>query len=89
MCSVSVEDQGPGIAQHHLEHLFERFYRVPETSLTTHGTGLGLFICKEIIRAHGGTISVCSEISGGTTFTIDLPIKKDSPQIEIGEEATQ
>jgi signal transduction histidine kinase len=77
-CQVYVEDHGPGIAQQHLAHLFERFYRVPETSLATHGTGLGLFIVKEIIHAHGGEISVRSEVSKGTTFTIDLPTKRDS-----------
>ena len=82
ICSISVEDQGPGIPQHHLEHLFERFYRVPETSLATHGTGLGLYICQQIIHAHGGEISVSSEVSKGTVFTINLPCKgeyQDTP----------
>lgn len=77
-CSINVEDQGPGISEQHLAHLFERFYRVPETSVSTHGTGLGLFICKEIIHAHGGDISVSSTVSKGTTFTINLPSKRDS-----------
>ncbi|MFZ2095463.1 MAG: ATP-binding protein [Anaerolineales bacterium] len=84
-CKISVEDKGPGIAEHHLEHLFERFYRVPDTSVTIHGTGLGLFICEEIIRAHGGKISVHSIVSKGTTFTINLPIKMDHEDIHIGE----
>jgi signal transduction histidine kinase len=84
-CNISIEDQGPGIAEHHLGHVFERFYRVPETSVTTHGTGLGLFICEEIIRAHGGKISVDSVVSKGTTFTINLPIKMDNKEIHIGE----
>jgi signal transduction histidine kinase len=70
---ITVEDQGPGITQRQLEHLFERFYRIPETSATVHGTGLGLFICQQIVRAHGGEISVKSEPSIGTTFIIDLP----------------
>ncbi len=87
-CAISVEDQGPGIAQHHLEHLFERFYRVPETSLTTHGTGLGLFICQEIIHAHGGSITVSSEVSKGTTFTINLPSVRENQEVpKVGEEA--
>jgi signal transduction histidine kinase len=88
-CYVDVEDQGPGIPQHHLEHLFERFYRVPETAGTTHGTGLGLFICQQIIQAHGGEISVSSELSNGTLFTIKLPCKgdlQDTPP--VGEELT-
>ena len=72
-CSITVEDQGPGIAEQHLEHLFDRFYRVPETSVTVRGTGLGLYICQQIITGHGGEISVSSEISKGTVFTIRLP----------------
>lgn len=85
-CEIVVEDQGPGIPQHHLEHLFERFYRVPETSFATHGTGLGLYICQQIIRAHGGDISVSSEVSKGTVFTINLPCKgEDTPP--TGEES--
>ena len=74
-CTITVEDQGPGIAENHLPHLFERFYRVPEISISTHGTGLGLFICQQIIHEHGGDISVSSEISKGTVFTINLPCK--------------
>jgi signal transduction histidine kinase len=84
-CNIYVEDQGPGIAEQHLGHLFERFYRVPETSVTTHGTGLGLFICDEIVRAHGGKISVSSVLCKGTTFMISLPIKMDNKQKAIGE----
>jgi signal transduction histidine kinase len=75
ICTITVEDQGPGISENHLPHLFERFYRVPETSISNHGTGLGLFICKQIIHEHGGDISVSSEISKGTVFTINLPCK--------------
>jgi signal transduction histidine kinase len=74
-CTITVEDKGPGIAENHLPHLFERFYRVPEISISTHGTGLGLFICQQIIHEHGGDISVSSEISKGTVFTINLPCK--------------
>ena len=75
ICTITVEDQGPGIAENHLPHLFERFYRVPETSVSNHGTGLGLFICQQIIHEHGGNISVSSEISKGTVFNINLPCK--------------
>lgn len=89
-CKITVEDQGPGIAQEHLGHLFERFYRVPETSIAHHGTGLGLFICQEIIHGHGGEITVSSEVSKGTTFTITLPTKFDNHEIKVvGEEATR
>lgn len=86
VCRINVEDQGPGIPYHHLEHLFERFYRVPETAGSTHGTGLGLFICQQIIQAHGGEISVSSELSNGTVFTIKLPCKGDIPETSHVEE---
>jgi signal transduction histidine kinase len=86
-CYITVEDQGPGIAQHHLPHLFERFYRVPETSVSTHGTGLGLFICQQIIEGHGGEISVNSEVSKGTVFTINLPCMRNTQDTpHAGEE---
>lgn len=73
---IAVKDEGPGIAPEHQEQLFKRFYRVPDTSTNAHGTGLGLFICREIINAHGGEITVDSEIGKGTTFNIYLPHKK-------------
>lgn len=89
-CLIAVEDHGPGIAQEHLGHLFERFYRVPETRIANHGTGLGLYICKEIIHGHGGEISVSSEVSKGTTFIITLPTRFDSLEVQaVGEEATR
>jgi signal transduction histidine kinase len=89
-CIISVEDHGPGIAQEHLGHLFERFYRVPETRIANHGTGLGLYICKEIINGHGGEISVSSEVQKGTTFTITLPTRFDDLEVHaVGEEATR
>jgi signal transduction histidine kinase len=88
ICTITVEDQGPGIAENHLPHLFERFYRVPETSVSTHGTGLGLFICQQIIHEHGGDISVSSEVSKGTVFNIDLPCKGNLQTIQPeGEES--
>jgi signal transduction histidine kinase len=90
MCNITVEDHGPGIAQEHICHLFERFYRVPDTRIATHGTGLGLFICQEIIHGHGGEITVYSEVSKGTTFNITLPTKFDDQDINVvGEEATR
>lgn len=70
---IMIADRGPGIAPDHLERLFERFYRVPETSDKAHGTGLGLYICREIVRVHGGEISVESSIGAGTTFHLYLP----------------
>lgn len=71
---ITLEDQGPGIAAEHLPHLFERFYRVQSSQHTGHGTGLGLYICSEIIQAHHGEVRVESELSKGTIFHIYLPI---------------
>jgi len=73
--SVSVKDAGPGIPPEHLEHLFERFYRIDKSRASeTGGTGLGLAICKGVVRAHGGQISVISKVGRGTTFTVLLPL---------------
>jgi signal transduction histidine kinase len=68
---IRFADKGPGIAPEHLEHLFQRFYRVPGQTST--GSGLGLFICKKIVEAHGGSMSIESKPDEGTTFIIDLP----------------
>ena len=73
---VTVSDNGPGIAQEHLNNLFNRFYRVPTNNITVRGTGLGLYICRRIIQAHGGEITVESSLGKGTTFHIRLPIKR-------------
>lgn len=73
---VTFADQGPGIPPEHLQFLFERFYRAP--GITHHrGTGLGLFICREIIRAHGGSIVVeSSSLGQGTVFCIEIPLER-------------
>ena len=70
---VDVADNGPGVPEEHLPFLFERFYRVPGQS-EKRGTGLGLFICKEIVNAHHGNISVESSSGQGTIFHIKLPV---------------
>ena len=71
---ISVEDTGEGIPTHHLDRLFERFYRVDRArSRELGGTGLGLAIVKHLAKAHGGEVTVESHFSEGTKFTIELP----------------
>jgi len=70
---IDFTDQGPGIPDVYMPRIFTRFFRVPEQSMKAHGTGLGLYICKQIIEKHEGTISVSSS-SFGTTFSIGLPM---------------
>ncbi len=73
---IMVGDNGPGIAPEHLKNLFNRFYRVPSDNVSVRGTGLGLYICRRIIQAHKGEISVESTLGKGTTFHIYLPIEQ-------------
>ncbi|MCZ2126753.1 MAG: GAF domain-containing sensor histidine kinase [Anaerolineales bacterium] len=70
---VYFSDQGEGIPEEFAPFLFERFYRVPGERTVT-GTGLGLYICKQIVMAHHGNIWVESVLDRGTTFIIELPI---------------
>lgn len=67
----AVQDTGPGIAEDALPHLFERYWQV--TRARRAGIGLGLFIVKGIVEAHGGTVSVESRLGAGSTFTFTLP----------------
>jgi signal transduction histidine kinase len=70
---VSVADRGPGIDADSLPLIFERFYRVRSEKTVT-GSGLGLYICRQIIQAHRGKIWAESSPGEGTTFFIELPI---------------
>jgi signal transduction histidine kinase len=69
---ISFADHGQGITEEHLPFIFDRFYRIPEQPGKA-GTGLGLFICKQIIEAHHGKIWAESEDKKGTRFIIQLP----------------
>lgn len=70
---VAVTDFGPGIPEDQLPHLFNKYYR-GRSSGRVEGLGLGLYVCKEIIAAHGGNVWVTSHPGKGSTFYFSLPI---------------
>ncbi|MFN8558023.1 MAG: ATP-binding protein [Dehalococcoidia bacterium] len=73
--TVQVRDHGIGIPADHLDRLFDRFYRVDSSlARTTKGVGLGLYICKSLVEAHGGRIWVESEPGKGSVFSFTLPV---------------
>ena len=91
--TIEVADTGRGISPEHLPHIFDRFYRIagpssqssPET-----GLGLGLSFVAWIVKAHGGTIDVWSDLGKGTRFTICLPrYHQESPQPELSEQPAE
>jgi two-component system sensor histidine kinase MprB len=83
---LRIRDQGPGIADEDLPHIFERFYR-SDRSRNTPGTGLGLSIVDHTVTAHGGTIAVIRPADGGAEFVVRLPVASDADEEPpIGEE---
>ena len=83
--AVSVTDRGIGIPASALPHLFDRFYRAENAkSGPAKGMGLGLYICKGLIEAHGGELTVASTLGQGSTFTFTLPYQPahDEPPSE-------
>jgi signal transduction histidine kinase len=71
---IRIKDNGCGIATDALAHVFEPFF----TRGKSHGTGLGLAICRNIIEAHGGDISLTSDVGKGTLVQIFLPLRQGS-----------
>ncbi|MFB6723475.1 sensor histidine kinase [Kribbella sp. NPDC056345] len=73
--NLTVTDNGAGIAEEHLPHLFDRFYRAEQSrSRSTGGSGLGLAITKHLAEAHHGRITVTSKLGEGSVFTLWLPL---------------
>jgi K+-sensing histidine kinase KdpD len=70
---LSIQDLGPGIPVEDLDHIFKRFYRSSFTKDKVRGSGLGLYICEQIIKAHHGEIHVKSAEGAGTEFIVALP----------------
>ncbi|MDN3496746.1 ATP-binding protein [Planococcus sp. APC 4015] len=78
---IVVRDTGTGVSVNELPRLFQRFYRSDAVRKTsTHGSGLGLSISRDIVRSHGGEITAQSEVGVGTTFVVRLPVGAASPQ---------
>ncbi|WP_144492516.1 MULTISPECIES: HAMP domain-containing sensor histidine kinase [Bacillus cereus group] len=72
--TISVQDEGEGIPEEDIPHIFDRFYRVDKSrTRATGGKGIGLAVAKEIVELHNGSIQATSELGAGTTFIIKLP----------------
>lgn len=78
MANIMVTDSGVGISEKDLPHIFDRFYQADASRSDQRGTGLGLSIACWIVEKHHGKIEAASKIHEGTTFTVRLPLAKDS-----------
>ena len=80
---LEVRDTGAGINPEEQEHLFTKFYQTTtvDTSRKSPGSGLGLFVVKGIIEAHGGTIACHSQLNKGTTMTVSIPAITEHPMV--------
>ena len=80
---VSVKDTGIGVPRESLDKVFTRFYQYDSSTTRKYGgTGIGLSIAQDIVRMHGGSISVTSEVGKGSTFTFTLPLVLGEEQLE-------
>jgi signal transduction histidine kinase len=77
--TICVHDHGLGIPREQRDKIFERFYRAAgPKQRAIPGLGMGLYIVAEIVKRHGGTITLDSEVGRGSTFTVTLPRKRDT-----------
>lgn len=75
--TIHVMDTGKGISAEHIQHIFDRFYQIPET-VDRMGTGVGLSLCKELMEVHRGTIEVSSDLGAGSDFKIQFPVSREA-----------
>ena len=76
-CLIAVADEGLGIPTDELERIFEKFYRLdPEQTHGVGGSGLGLYICRELVERMSGSLTVASEPGHGSMFTVELPVRR-------------
>ncbi|WP_286857650.1 MULTISPECIES: ATP-binding protein [Sphingobacterium] len=88
--SVKVSDQGRGISDKHQKQIFNKFYRVNDsTDSYASGFGIGLFICREIIQKHQGKIGVDSKLAEGSTFWFKIPIHSQTAPVTGIQNATK
>jgi len=81
---IRIADRGPGIPADEQEHIFDPFFRGQRAVQDqVHGSGLGLYLVKKIVEAHGGTIQVKSEPMNGAEFTIRIPAAPPEMQDEF------
>lgn len=78
--SISVADRGPGIDPFEQGLIFDKFYRGRDQRYLVRGTGMGLSIARAIVNAHGGTITVTSQLGHGSVFTFTLPMDKSAAE---------
>ncbi len=76
--TLSIIDEGPGIADDEKKKIFTKFYRIgDENTRKTQGTGLGLYLCRKIAKDHNADIVVTNNIPHGSNFTVTLPRKEE------------
>jgi two-component system sensor histidine kinase KdpD len=80
---ISISDDGPGIPAGAVDRIFDKFYRASPNSDGSRGSGLGLAICRAIVRGHGGTIHATDRPGGGAEFVIRMPLRDDTPRVEV------
>jgi two-component system OmpR family sensor kinase len=79
---LRVSDAGMGMTPEQVDNLFQKFYRTPDSQARgIRGTGLGLYLVKQLVEAHGGSVTVESQHGTGTTFTIKLPREVPEPAL--------